>query len=86
MTPSERLSISMRNQSIGRSLTRIGKGRIRPDLRRRDLSHPGIRIQERVPNPVTPLKSCIKKTILLKVGISQENPQRKKKKNKRKDH
>jgi hypothetical protein len=77
MTPFEKISISMSNQSIGMSLTRTGKGRIRLDLKRKDLNHLGIRIWERVPSPVIQLKACINKIIPLKVGIGQQNPQRK---------
>jgi hypothetical protein len=74
MTPFEKISISMKNQSTGISLTRTGKRKIRLDLKRKDLNHHDIRIHERVPNPFIQQKTCIKKIIPLEVGIVQQNP------------
>jgi hypothetical protein len=71
MTPFERPSIAMSNQSIDRSLIRIRKGMKILNLGRRDLSHPNTRVWERVISPVTPLKLCTNKITHLKVGINQ---------------
>jgi hypothetical protein len=42
MTPIENISITMSNQSIGVSLTSIGKGWIRLDLKTKDLNNHSI--------------------------------------------
>jgi len=58
----------MTNPSIGKSLLRIGRGRIILDFRGRDSNHPNIKTQKEVLSSVNGLEVCTNKIFHVKVG------------------
>jgi hypothetical protein len=63
----------MINERIGKSLLRIGKGRISLDFRERDLYLHNTKIQKEVPIPVIRLEVYTSRISHLKVGTDQQS-------------